>query len=61
MRLAEYVACICEGGAEETIINILLDNNCLIFSREQLLEEKPLREKKEVALKKSTCVKILKE
>lgn len=46
MNIAEYVACICEGSAEEVIINILLDNDLLIFGREQLLEEKPIRERK---------------
>ena len=32
------IACICEGGAEDTIIKILLDNDLLCFSREQLLD-----------------------
>lgn len=36
-------ACICEGKAEETIINKLLNNNKLIFSREELLEEKVIK------------------
>lgn len=39
----KYVACIAEGSAEQAIIDILLDNNMLIFSREQLIEEKVLR------------------
>lgn len=43
MNLSRYVACICEGTAEEVIINILLDHNKLIFSREQLIEETPIR------------------
>lgn len=43
MELSKYIACICEGTAEEVIINILLDHDKLIFSREQLIEEKPLR------------------
>ena len=34
--------CIAEGSAEQAIIDILLDN-MLIFSREQLIEEKVLR------------------
>lgn len=42
-ELGSYVACICEGGAEEAIIDILLDNNLLKFEREQLIEEKVLR------------------
>lgn len=43
MEFSQYVACICEGAAEEVIINILLDHDKLIFSREQLIEEKPIR------------------
>lgn len=38
-----YIACMCEGGAENTIINILLDNDLLCFSREQLVDEQPIR------------------
>lgn len=33
----EYIICICEGAAEEAIINILLKNNCLKFSKENLV------------------------
>ena len=36
------IACICEGGAETAIMDILLDNDLLIFKREQLLEESVL-------------------
>ncbi len=36
------IACICEGGAETVIMDILLDNDLLIFKREQLLEESVL-------------------
>lgn len=43
MELGEYVACICEGAAEKAIINILLDNDLLIFSREKMLEEEIIR------------------
>lgn len=32
-----YIACICEGGAEEAIIEILLDNDKLKFTRNDLL------------------------
>ncbi len=37
------VACICEGGAETAIINILLDAGKLIFKSSQLIEDEPLR------------------
>ena len=43
MELAKYKVCICEGSAEEAIIDILLDNNLLIFSREEMLEEQVIR------------------
>ena len=36
------IACICEGGAETAIMNILLDNNLLIFNRDQLIDRNPL-------------------
>lgn len=36
------IACICEGGAETAIMDILLDNHLLIFSREQLIDESVL-------------------
>lgn len=43
MKLANYVACICEGAAETALIDILLDNNLLIFTRQQMLEETVIR------------------
>ena len=36
MELAKYKACICEGSAEEAIIDILVDNDLLIFKREEM-------------------------
>lgn len=43
MELAKYKACICEGSAENAIMDILLDNDLLIFSREEMLEEEVIR------------------
>ena len=43
MKLSKYVACTCEGGAEKTIIELLLDSNSLIFSYDDLLEGEILR------------------
>lgn len=43
MELAKIKACICEGAAEAAIIDILLDNNLLIFSREEMLDEAVIR------------------
>lgn len=37
------IACLCEGAAEKAIIELLLDNNKLCFSREQLIDEEVLR------------------
>lgn len=43
MKLAKYKACICEGSAESAIIDILVDNNLLIFTREEMLDEMVIR------------------
>ena len=37
------IACICEGTAESVIVNRLLDENKLVFSREDLLDNEVLR------------------
>ena len=42
MELAKYKACICEGAAENAIMDILLDEELLVFSREEMLELKRL-------------------
>ena len=43
MDLDGYVACICEGSAEQAIMELLLDNDKLIFTKEQLLEQEIIR------------------
>ena len=43
MELVEYKACICEGSAENAIMDILLDHELLIFSREEMIEEEVIR------------------
>ena len=43
MKLAKYIACICEGSAEQAIIDILVDHKLLIFSRNQMLDECVIR------------------
>ena len=43
MELAKYKACICEGSAETAIIDILLDHNLTLFTREEMLEEEVIR------------------
>lgn len=41
--MEKYMACICEGGAERAILDLLLDDHRLIFEREDLIEEELLR------------------
>ena len=43
MELAKYKACICEGSAEEAIIDIQLDNDLLSFNTEEMLEDRVIR------------------
>lgn len=43
MELTKYVACICEGAAEQAIIELLLDENKLIFNYDDLLDGEVLR------------------
>lgn len=43
MGNSDLIACLCEGSMEQAIMEILLENNRLIFNREQLLEEEILR------------------
>lgn len=45
MNLTKYVACICEGGAERAIIDILLESNLLIFSNDDLIDNKVIRKR----------------
>ncbi len=40
--MTNYIACICEGSAEKAILDLLLDNNKLIFERSDILEEEVL-------------------
>lgn len=40
-----YVMCICEGSAEKAIIELLLENDKLIFTEEQLLYGKIIMER----------------
>ena len=44
MDLGEgYVACICEGSAEQAIMDVLLDADVLIFNQDELLEGEIIR------------------
>ena len=43
MELTKYVACLCEGAAEESIMDLLIDADRLTFTRDDLLEGEVLR------------------
>lgn len=43
MELAKYKACICEGAAEQAIMDLLLDHDLLIFGRDEMIEEEVIR------------------
>ena len=43
IELSPIVACICEGGTESAIIDMLVDADKLIFSREEMLNEEVIR------------------
>ncbi len=43
IELSPMVAVICEGGAETAIIDMLVDNDMLIFNRSQMLNEEVIR------------------
>lgn len=43
MELSKYVACICEGTAEEVIVSKLLDADRLTFTRDNLLDGEIIR------------------
>ena len=43
MELAKYKACICEGAAEQAIMDLLLDYDLLIFGRDEMIEEEVIR------------------
>ena len=43
MELSKYKAVICESAAEAAIIDLLVDHNLLIFSREEMLDERVIR------------------
>ena len=56
MELAKYKACICEGSAEAAIIDILLEHDRLIFTREEMFEARYLRK---VFEEKISVIRIL--
>ena len=51
MELAKYKACICEGSAENAIMDILLDNDLLI------LKERKCWKKRSYAVEMASALK----
>lgn len=43
MELSKYIACICEGAAEQAVIELLLARDKLIFSYDDMLENEVIR------------------
>jgi hypothetical protein len=43
MKLSKFKACICEGAAERAILDILLENDLLIFSKKELIDDDIIR------------------
>ena len=38
MDFSKYIACLCEGSAENAVMDLLLDDDRLKFTRDDLLE-----------------------
>lgn len=43
MEFSKYVACICEGAAEQAVMELLLDSGKLSFSYDDMLENEVIR------------------
>ena len=43
MKLSKFKACICEGAAERAILDILLENDLLIFAKNELIDDDIIR------------------
>ncbi|MGN1277630.1 MAG: hypothetical protein ACI4UK_11630 [Floccifex sp.] len=43
MELSKYIACICEGAAEQAVIELLLDADKLTFTYDDMLEGEVIR------------------
>jgi len=58
MKLEGYIACICEGNAEQAIMDLLLENNKLIFSSDMLLDDEIIRCRKASKFEKRYLRKV---
>lgn len=45
------IVCSCEGAAEQAIMDILLDNDCLMFNRDDLVRREITRKRKAAEIK----------
>lgn len=61
MNIEGYVACICEGSAEQAVMEILLEEEKLIFSEEELLNGEIIRCRKAKSFEKKYLRKGFKE
>ncbi|MCT4631911.1 MAG: hypothetical protein N4A76_04125 [Firmicutes bacterium] len=61
MELNSIVACICEGNAEQAIMELLLENNLLIFNEDQLLDGEIIRCRNSTRFEKKYLNKGFKE
>lgn len=43
MELDKYIACICEGNAEQAVMDLLLENDKLVFTTDMLLDDEIIR------------------
>lgn len=52
----EYVICICEGAAEQAIIELLLDHNSLVFAHDNLVGREITRKRRKAAISPAPTV-----
>ncbi|GAB4074711.1 hypothetical protein GCM10028778_22140 [Barrientosiimonas marina] len=55
------VACICEGNAERAVIDLLLDHDCLNFTRSEMLEGEVLKYRSAKSFQKNVLNKTMNE
>lgn len=53
LQVNPYILCICEGAAEEGIINLLVENNVLKFSQDDLVDGQVTRIRKAREIEKT--------
>ncbi|MGL5977764.1 MAG: hypothetical protein ACRCZJ_02050 [Erysipelotrichaceae bacterium] len=61
MDLEGYIACICEGSAEQVVIEILLESDKLIFDNNKLLDGEVIRVRSAASFEQKYLGKDFKE